>query len=303
MKSLDISGLHGSWLRRYAAVLLALTTSVPGASTLSAQARPLIRATTITEATLGVPLTRIGGVAPGPNGVVALVPRPGPQMVLLRGNAKPLFFSRAGAGPGEVQYPAYMGWVGDTLWVGDDALKRISLFSVAGKLLRTIPVQIGDSPVYLRDGSTAVIPAEVAESWEKPAAMESIRRARNGKIGATILSVSMRRRAWTIKVGRSNFVGGQPFDDFPLWNSFGDGSGFVLVTRAMRSASDSYFVVERYNESGAMRFARRYSFVPIPLGRAEIDAAVAGAVTGIPAPDRAAVQARAGEALYRPISL
>ncbi|MEO7353479.1 MAG: hypothetical protein ABIZ70_03925, partial [Gemmatimonadales bacterium] len=36
---------------------------------------------------------------------------------------------------------------------------------------------------------------------------------------------------------------------------------------------------------------------------AEIDAAVAGAVTGIPAPDRAAVQARAGEALYRPISL
>jgi hypothetical protein len=43
---------------------------------------------------------------------------------------------RAGSGPGEVQQASAVGWMGDTLWVIDSRLRRITWFH-AGRLHRT----------------------------------------------------------------------------------------------------------------------------------------------------------------------
>ena len=42
---------------------------------------------------------------------------------------------RAGAGPGEFRQPAAFGWHGDTLWVLDNALYRVTSFNLAGEFV------------------------------------------------------------------------------------------------------------------------------------------------------------------------
>ena len=61
---------------------------------------------------------------------------------------------REGDGPGEFRRPTAMGWFGDTLWVADGGLGRLSFFERSGVFLRS--VQFG-----IRSGSTVVRPQRV----------------------------------------------------------------------------------------------------------------------------------------------
>lgn len=56
-------------------------------------------------------------------------------------------FGRKGAGPGEFRTINLMGWRGDTLWVVDNSLARITFLSAAGKFLRaeSAPVSVAAS--------------------------------------------------------------------------------------------------------------------------------------------------------------
>ncbi|MEO5511733.1 MAG: hypothetical protein ABIV28_07720, partial [Longimicrobiales bacterium] len=47
---------------------------------------------------------------------------------------------RSGSGPGELRSPLRMGWLGDTLWVYDSNLRRVTDFLPSGILLRSTPV-------------------------------------------------------------------------------------------------------------------------------------------------------------------
>ncbi|MES2124479.1 MAG: hypothetical protein V4503_07290 [Gemmatimonadota bacterium] len=265
-----------------------------------AQAVPLTRGTVITEETIGVPLTRVGSVAIARNGTLAAVLTPGPQLMVIRGTGKPLLFSRAGGGPGEVRTPGPMGWRGDSLWVGDASLGRVTLFTTSGKLVRTIPVQVPGSPILLADGGTAVIPmARVTVDEQKPA-IEKIQRVAGARVQATLLSLLKRYRAFSVAIGTSHMVGQQPFDDFPLWAAFNDGSGFVVVKRPAVAPGRPGFTVERYSAQGKLVFTRRYPFVPTPLTSADVEAAVSGFVSGVPKDAEAAARTHASEAVYRP---
>jgi hypothetical protein len=51
---------------------------------------------------------------------------------------------REGKGPGEFERISSLGFIGDTLWVNDLSLLRISYFALDGTLIRTAPLQVED---------------------------------------------------------------------------------------------------------------------------------------------------------------
>lgn len=79
---------------------------------------------------------RFGYVAPGPGGRLAWFDGQPGQFMLRDAAGKVRRIGRSGAGPGEFDRPGFMGWQGDTIWVGDDRLPRVQFFSDTGQLLR-----------------------------------------------------------------------------------------------------------------------------------------------------------------------
>ncbi len=65
-------------------------------------------------------------------------------------------FGRSGAGPGEFRRPITLGWVGDTLWVYDVDLLRLTLIFPSRQLLRTVRVPTSVGP---RQSVTEPVPA------------------------------------------------------------------------------------------------------------------------------------------------
>jgi hypothetical protein len=80
----------------------------------------------------------VGGITIGPDGAVYV-----PQQNLFRvfesdGRFRDVL-GRAGAGPGEFLAIGAFGWIGDTLWVTDNAQRRLVFFDSKGRHLRTVP--------------------------------------------------------------------------------------------------------------------------------------------------------------------
>lgn len=49
-------------------------------------------------------------------------------------------FGRKGSGPAEFQRMTRSGWTGDTVWIYDSSLRRMTYISLAGKLIRSAPL-------------------------------------------------------------------------------------------------------------------------------------------------------------------
>ena len=56
---------------------------------------------------------------------------------------------KEGEGPGEFRRPMAMGWLGDTLWVADRGLSRLSFFSPDGVFLRSLRFSIISGPAVV----------------------------------------------------------------------------------------------------------------------------------------------------------
>lgn len=84
-------------------------------------------------------LTRITSLALSPQGVLA-VPQVNEGRVILVGPDGDVrtTFGRQGEGPGEFLHPNRVGWMGDTLWVADSRLQRLSFYSDDGSLARVM---------------------------------------------------------------------------------------------------------------------------------------------------------------------
>ena len=244
-------------------------------SSLLAQARPLIRGAVISEETLGLSLSRVAAVSPGPGGAVAIAFHPGPQIAIVRGAERPIIFSRAGSGPGELRFPLAMGWIGDTLWVSDVALSRVTLFTSSGRLVGTIPVPVTGGPVLLRDGTVAILPMKYYTVEQQRPAPERVLRVSAGKVSDTLLTWLTQRRAFQVTVPNGQIASDQAFDDFPLLRAFPDGSGFVVVKRLIGSGKSAEYSIQRYAETGRPLFERSFRYTPMPLAKQDIDAVVA----------------------------
>jgi hypothetical protein len=84
---------------------------------------------------------RVSTIAIGPKDqIVVLVPSEMNFRVYDSAGKKLGDFGRVGSGPGEFRSPGSIGWRGDTIWVFDYNLRRISWFGPDFKLLRTEPL-------------------------------------------------------------------------------------------------------------------------------------------------------------------
>jgi hypothetical protein len=99
------------------------------------------------DAELG--FSRIGNIAVDAKSNVYVVEQQDQQIRVFDAKGKPVRrIGHKGKGPGEFTQIDRIGFRGDTLWVRDPQLARITMFDTQGKLLKTFP-----APGYVRLGS------------------------------------------------------------------------------------------------------------------------------------------------------
>lgn len=181
---------------------------------------------------------------------------------------------RAGKGPGEFTFPSPLGLIGDTLWVGDPVLRRISLFTLRGRLLRTIPVLSDGQPWLLAGGDMLLVPGANL-SGPMPADHHIVieRVAAKGEGRSVILDAPAPYRVLQMNLGGTTIFGPQQFDDGPRWAVAPDGSGIVYA--AQQPTGASALRVRRVDLAGRTIFDVRIPFTPLQVNRAVTDAEVA----------------------------
>jgi hypothetical protein len=202
-------------------------------------------------------------------------------------------FGRRGAGPGEFFHMSFVGWSGDSIWVGDIRQRRTTFIGPDYKLIRTEIWPQSDR----REGETARISAfdPLAllpdGSWLGQAVIWSANRDGYRSILAvrsptgsmrTVLAMNFEtdpRMMWIAGFGRD-----VPFSLQPQYSFAYDGSRVAELTAPMPSAETSFFAVTVYRASGDTAFTRRYPFRGVPIPKRVADSALAAM---IPAAGRA----------------
>ncbi len=223
-------------------------------------------------------LSRIAGVRILANGEIAVLSPPEQTVTIF--SASGVFdhsLGRRGSGPGELTSPAFLGsTVGDTLWIWDPSLARISLFLPSGRFVRSLPVPASGQGVLLSDGAIGVMPLQAYGAGDsRNPVVEITRWGADQKRERTILRMPFPRRVIRFERGGGSIVGKQPFEDGPLVQPAEDGRGFVIVDRTVLTGRGApSFGVTWVTEKGDTSFSVRIPYVPQPVTPEDISAAV-----------------------------
>ncbi len=227
-----------------------------------------------------------------------------------------------GEGPGEFSRPGSMGMLGDTLWVLDHGLYRLSYFSLSGEVLamQNIPIDLGDATYspprptgLLADGTLR----GASPAWSRLVASGEIKTNATLRIDSTcriidtIAVYSVENTSWEVTDPNDErsmaSYQNQPFSDTEIVSVSGHMPLVVRVDRQVPSdVADATFAVTAVTFTGDTTFSRSYDYTPIPIDEQLIDSLIdrrAARVSSSPFPsapthDRAAGWAR--KSLYVP---
>lgn len=181
---------------------------------------------------------------------------------------------REGQGPGEFMDARKFGWMGDTLWVQDPTLGRVTMFDSAGNVAGTVPFRspplqntLPTPPEIMLRGGRVVIKPRVNSAalidgrvTDVPVLLFD----RDRTFVDTVALFSQRHELLGITGGGGRLtVTQQPFKDSPLLVSLPDGSGFVIVRRPADDGPD--FQLRRYDARGRLHRSAEQSYRPVPL--------------------------------------
>lgn len=206
---------------------------------------------------------------------------------------------REGEGPGEFSRPSALGFFGDTLWVMDSRLYRVSFFTPDGEVLGTVSprYQMGggdasDEPWAspprpsrpLRDGTfLAVSPA-----WSEAIArgnLTSVPHVRTDAEGEVLSTIWRQPYRTTDVLALLREDGGtftsQPFGDAPLSALSSDGGFLVVDRRAHPGDGPGSFGVSKIGVEGDTLFRREFPYEPEPLSEERLDSAVRARAQGL----------------------
>lgn len=239
------------------------------------------------------PFTDLTDLAEGPDGTIFAVEPQAKRILIFDRKGRPAGeIGREGDGPGEFRRPVQIGWLGDTLWVRDRRLRRVSLFARSGAFLSTVRIPSvqgseghfwAGAAAMLADGSVLgyfTVDSRLVAAGRVDAA-PLVRVARDGERVDTLAWYSMEHH--TLELARGSGLSRivsyvtQPFSDGTLWAGAPDGRFLVLVERRTSSrdeAGQPLFRVIKVAPSGDTLLAHGYPFTPKTLGREEIDRAV-----------------------------
>jgi hypothetical protein len=194
---------------------------------------------------------------------------------------------RRGHGPGELQSPRRLGWRGDTLWVQDPSLRRLTFFRADGAFIGQHHFVVPAPAPHLSelapgvptaDGRLAVIPG--ARTQLRPSAVRQLapilQVTREGRVVRTVGTVETPRVA-LVHLSPGYTSGVQPFADHPLAAVARDGRSHLIVSRRAATAQTSAnatFAVTRLSLDGDTLHSRQYRYAPVPLTRAMRDSVV-----------------------------
>lgn len=222
---------------------------------------------------------------------------------------------RRGKGPAEFEHPERLGWIGDTLWVSDSKLDRISLFRQDGSLIATLNLVVPTSEypylskgagVLLANGSAlgtprfAVPPAVTGPASRTPI----LRLSRTGQVLDTLAWSARAHQSLILRSARGSMVSSfQPFRDNLIWEVSPDGKSIVFVERpAAKRSGNSFFQVTKVDASGKTIFSNRYRYSPRRITKGLADSLLSVAVQQAMEVfgSRSAAEAEVRKALYLP---
>lgn len=275
----------------------------------------------------GYALTEIGDLEIGRDGTLYVL-QPNEQLVRVFDvhGAFRYTIGRRGEGPGEFRRPAQMGWKGDTLWITDNGLRRLSFFKPTGEFISSLtfvvpPLSDGFAPsgpgIPLADGSLLGV-GQAPAPFIADGLVQSepiFRTDRNGRVLNSITSVSVRNRVLALQHSNPRrragaFFGRQPFADDPLWAVAPDGKSILVVQRTATTGSrrNSTFEISKFLPTGKRIYSRQFAYRPKELPKRLIQTVLAQRVPtamrihGLYQGQRDA-EKRIREALYLPPSL
>lgn len=185
---------------------------------------------------------------------------------------------RRGRGPGEVSQLRALGWMGDTLWVIDGALQRITLLPAGSRGVMTWRYQEKcrtlDPWAILRDGRCLMgqAPGPGRKDGD-PMVVEVGARSDGGTDTILALSTANAYSRFRWNDGQANLP--QPFGDNPLF-AIAPTSDFVVVAtrEAATSPGTATFGLRVWSMKSGWGATTRYEYRPRPLAKQSRDSAV-----------------------------
>lgn len=233
-----------------------------------------------------VGFSRIGGVAVAPDGRVYVAESQDAQIRVYDRDGNRLgAFGTKGEGPGEFASPGWIGLFGDTVWVSDQSLNRITFFDADGHLLgvwsprQHMDLGTGGAPVMYRVGrllpdrrilttygvammrggalpDSVAIPILVIDSAGEP--VDTVRTQRMSLAGGS-----------TITVAGEEFPVPRAQQTIDLTLDAPDGS-HIVVQRPVAMTSPAHFRILRIAGVDTL-FDREFAYAPVPYDAALAD--------------------------------
>lgn len=235
-------------------------------------------------------LTRVGDVLIGRDGLIYIA-QPADQTIRVFDDAGRLVRSigRSGSGPGEFQMLQHIGFVRDTLYATDQALRRVSFFVPASGFVRTQALAsplIGTQPpeIYsptvpsrlLPDGTSLVWPS-IAVRWLAAGKnrIPMFRLSSDAMKLDTIAQAEFEVPNVVINFQGRGIGATKPFPDGPLYSFLVDGTGVLIVRRRVAAVRSATFHVGKVDLAGDTVFLREIQYQPVPVSEVLISEAVA----------------------------
>jgi hypothetical protein len=148
---------------------------------------------------------------------------------------------RIGSGPGEFREIQNFGFIADTLWVIDPALRRTSFFSITGQLIRTVPYPTS-GPGRARGHNDAMSIAgrlvQPSVPYRSGESSPLLRMSLEGAIHDTIAVLRLDHLMASFKHTNFGFDLVEPFPDFALWDLDSSGRWLAIADRSVAAGSN-----------------------------------------------------------------
>jgi hypothetical protein len=193
---------------------------------------------------------------------------------------------RQGRGPGEVMGISTWGWHGDTLWLGDEWLRRVTFFprNGAAPIVRTFRLIAGSDTLWfqpysvLTDGTMIVEEPRSATSGPPPDTIHYIRVSPDGRAINPIATFAWNqglRRGYpglVIPTGRTGYaITYHPFPFFSLLRASPNGDKITRVDRTPVAGAPPAYVVTRLGSDGHVLWKTSITYNPQPIPRRLLD--------------------------------
>lgn len=175
-------------------------------------------------------------------------------------------FGRKGSGPREFQWAPHGGFIGDTLWIVDYQLRRVTLLSPGLKLLRTLPVpEVRAPPAEAHKFPGVFVLSAPRIDW-------IVAVDRRGYIRKTLGINLFTQSSNSVKVA-PNVTAGVPFSWSPR-EAFSPRGDFIVSASADPVARSRTFQLTVHPASGGQPITRAHAYTPIEIPAARIDSAM-----------------------------